>query len=51
MTTLKDLEAKVASQNESIATLQKAYDELKKDARMMVLVIHHNPCKLHIVQI
>ena len=36
MTTLKDLEAKLASQNESIATLQKAYDELKKDARMMV---------------
>ena len=36
MTTMKDLEAKIASQNESIATLQKAYDELKKDARMMV---------------
>lgn len=36
MTTLQDLEAKVASQNESIATLQKAYDDLKKDARMMV---------------
>ena len=36
MTTLKDLEAKIASQNENIATLQKAYDELKKDARMMV---------------
>lgn len=36
MTTLKDLEAKIASQNESIATLQKAYDDLKKDARMMV---------------
>ncbi|WP_458405986.1 SU10 major capsid protein [Methanobrevibacter sp.] len=35
MTTLKDLEAKIASQNESIATLQKAYDDLKKDARMM----------------
>lgn len=36
MTTLKDLEAKIASQNENIATLQKAYDDLKKDARMMV---------------
>ena len=36
MTTLKDLEAKLASQNESIATLQKAYHELKKDARMMI---------------
>ena len=36
MTTIKDLEAKIASQNESIATLQKAYDDLKKDARMMV---------------
>ena len=36
MTTIQDLEAKIASQNESIATLQKAYDDLKKDARMMV---------------
>ena len=36
MTTLQDLEAKIASQNENIATLQKAYDDLKKDARMMV---------------
>lgn len=36
MSTMKELEAKIASQNESIATLQKAYDDLKKDARMMV---------------
>lgn len=36
MTTITELEAKVASQNEHIATLQKAYDDLKKDARMMV---------------
>lgn len=36
MTTLQDLEAKIASQNENIAILQKAYDDLKKDARMMV---------------
>lgn len=36
MTTMQDLEAKIASQNESIATLKKAYDDLKKDARMMV---------------
>lgn len=36
MSTLKELEAKIASQNENIATLQKAYDDLKKDARMMV---------------
>ena len=36
MTTMEELEAKFASQNESIATLQKAYDDLKKDARMMV---------------
>ncbi len=36
MSTIKDLEAKIASQNENIATLQKAYDDLKKDARMMV---------------
>lgn len=35
MTTLKDLEAKFASQNESIKVLQKAYEDLKKDARMM----------------
>ena len=35
LTTLTELEAKVASQNEHIATLQKAYDDLKKDARMM----------------
>lgn len=36
MSTIKDLEAKIASTNENIATLQKAYDDLKKDARMMV---------------
>ena len=36
MTNIQDLEAKIASQNENIATLQKAYDDLKKDARMMV---------------
>ena len=36
MTNIKDLEAKIASQNDAIATLQKAYDDLKKDARMMV---------------
>lgn len=31
MTTMADLEAKIASQNENIATLQKAYNDLKKD--------------------
>lgn len=36
MTAIEDLEAKIASQNENIAALQKAYDDLKKDARMMV---------------
>lgn len=36
MTTIQDLEAKIASQNENIASLQKAYNDLKKDARMMV---------------
>ena len=36
MTTLNDLEAKIASQNESIATLQKAYNDLKKDAGNML---------------
>lgn len=33
---MKDLEAKFASQSEQLAALQKAYDELRKDARMMV---------------
>ena len=36
MTTMEELEAKIASQNENIAILQKAYDDLQKDARMMV---------------
>lgn len=36
MTTLQELEAKVASQNEQLDNLSKAYDNLKKDARMMV---------------
>ena len=36
MATIDELEAKIASQNENIAALQKAYDDLQKDARMMV---------------
>ena len=36
MTTLQELEAKVASQNEQLNNLSKAYDNLQKDSRMMV---------------
>ena len=36
MTTLQELEAKVASQNEQLDNLSKAYDNLQKDSRMMV---------------
>lgn len=32
---MKELEAKYASQNEQLAALQKAYDEIKKEQRMM----------------
>lgn len=36
MATIEDLEAKITSYDEQIAGLSKVYDELKKDARMMV---------------
>ena len=36
MATLQELEAKIASQNEQLNNLTQAYDDLKKDARMMV---------------
>lgn len=36
MSTIEDLEAKIASYDEKLAGLSKAYDDLKKDARMMV---------------
>ena len=36
MTTYEELEAKINSQNDQIDSLNKAYDDLKKDARMMV---------------
>lgn len=36
MITMKELEAKYASQNEQLAALQKAFDEIKKEQRMMV---------------
>ena len=36
MATIEELEAKIASYDERLAGLSKAYDDLKKDARMMV---------------